>query len=148
MFYFFMYIVSSNFVFNCKGWSKEDFTSEGVVECFSLYSVLKALNMDTVDFFSLDVEGHELQILKAIPYNLLNIKACFQTSLVYCTFLAKEMNFKCINCLYLSQAIFVESRGHTTEDKLSMKNLLEDNGYFLALDTGTDYLFVKPNHWI
>lgn len=44
------------------------------VQCFPLYSILLALNVTTVDFFSLDVEGLELQVLKTIPFNKLNIK--------------------------------------------------------------------------
>ena len=33
------------------------------LQCFPLYSVLKALNQTTVDFLSLDVEGAEYEIL-------------------------------------------------------------------------------------
>ena len=33
-----------------------------------------ALNRTTIDFFSLDVEGDELKILKTIPFDKINIK--------------------------------------------------------------------------
>lgn len=44
------------------------------IQCFPLYSILLALNVTTVDFFSLDVEGSELQVLKTIPFKKLNIR--------------------------------------------------------------------------
>ena len=42
--------------------------------CFPLYYLLKAINVTDVDYFSLDVEGAELKILRSIPFHLLNIK--------------------------------------------------------------------------
>ncbi|CAG7728541.1 unnamed protein product [Allacma fusca] len=39
-----------------------------------LYTLLLALNRTTVDFFSLDVEGNELQILKTIPFDKITFK--------------------------------------------------------------------------
>lgn len=44
------------------------------IECFPLYSMMLALNRTTIDFFSLDVEGDELNVLKTIPYDKLDIK--------------------------------------------------------------------------
>ncbi len=44
------------------------------IQCFPFYSVLLAIGRTSLDFFSLDVEGHELQILKTIPWNKVNIK--------------------------------------------------------------------------
>jgi Methyltransferase FkbM domain len=44
------------------------------VQCFPLYSVLLALNRTTVDFFSLDVEGFELDVLRTIPWDKVDIK--------------------------------------------------------------------------
>ena len=44
------------------------------VQCFPLYSLLLALNQTRVDFFSLDVEGDELKVLKTIPYKEVDIK--------------------------------------------------------------------------
>ncbi len=43
-------------------------------QCFSLYSLLLALNITTVDYLSLDIEGAELDILKTIPFNKVNIR--------------------------------------------------------------------------
>lgn len=44
------------------------------IQCFPLYSILLALNQLTVDFFSLDIEGDELNVLKTIPWDKVNIK--------------------------------------------------------------------------
>lgn len=44
------------------------------VQCFPLYSYLLALNQTTVDYFSLDVEGAELSVLKTIPWEKVDIK--------------------------------------------------------------------------
>jgi hypothetical protein len=44
------------------------------VQCFPLYSYLLALNRTTVDYLSLDVEGSELEILKTVPFEKLDIR--------------------------------------------------------------------------
>ena len=44
------------------------------VQCFPIYSILTALNQTTVDYFSLDIEGDELAVLKTIPWDRVNIK--------------------------------------------------------------------------
>lgn len=43
------------------------------VQCFPLYSILLAINMTTIDFFSLDVEGDELKVLQTLPFDKVNI---------------------------------------------------------------------------
>ncbi len=43
------------------------------VPCFPLESILLALNQTHVDYFSLDVEGLELDILKTIPFDRIQI---------------------------------------------------------------------------
>lgn len=44
------------------------------VQCFPLYTYLLALNITVIDYFSLDVEGSELNVLKTIPFDKINIK--------------------------------------------------------------------------
>jgi len=44
------------------------------VQCFPLYSYLLALNRTKVDYFSLDVEGSELDVLRTIPFEKLDIR--------------------------------------------------------------------------
>jgi len=43
------------------------------VQCFPLYSYLLAMNISHVDYFSLDVEGDELNVLKTIPWDKVDI---------------------------------------------------------------------------
>ena len=43
------------------------------VVCFPLFGVLKALNVTKVDYFSLDVEGNEMDVLRTIPFDLIDI---------------------------------------------------------------------------
>ena len=45
------------------------------VPCFSLVTILKAINVNKVDYFSLDVEGGESFVLKAIDFNKVDIKS-------------------------------------------------------------------------
>ncbi|KAG8232355.1 hypothetical protein J437_LFUL008823 [Ladona fulva] len=44
------------------------------VQCFPFYSLLLAMNVTTVDYFSLDVEGSELEVLQTIPFDKVDIK--------------------------------------------------------------------------
>ena len=44
------------------------------LQCFPLYSILLAVNRTSVDFLSLDVDGHELRILKTVPWHKLDVK--------------------------------------------------------------------------
>lgn len=53
--------------------SEGNFRRKIGVQCFPLYSVLKAIGNTNVDYFSLDIEGPEFQVLKTIPWNLVNI---------------------------------------------------------------------------
>lgn len=46
-------------------------------QCFPLYAILSALNLTTVDYFSLDIEGAELDVLKTIPWENVLIKVKF-----------------------------------------------------------------------
>ena len=38
------------------------------VPCFTFTSIMRALNITTIDYFSLDVEGMELPVLQTIPF--------------------------------------------------------------------------------
>ena len=39
------------------------------IQCFPLYSILSALEIKKVDYFSLDIEGSEVEVLQTIPLN-------------------------------------------------------------------------------
>jgi FkbM family methyltransferase len=40
------------------------------VECRTLTSILKELNISNIDLFSLDVEGYEMEVLKGLNFNI------------------------------------------------------------------------------
>lgn len=44
------------------------------VQCFPFYTYLLALNITKIDYFSLDVEGSELNVLKTIPFDKIDIR--------------------------------------------------------------------------
>jgi FkbM family methyltransferase len=44
------------------------------VPCFPIYSLLSAMGVKEVDFFNLDVEGVEMDVLKNIPWKDILIK--------------------------------------------------------------------------
>jgi len=48
-------------------------TTNFVVACIPLETILLALNRTRVDYFSLDVEGLELEVLKTIPFDRIDI---------------------------------------------------------------------------
>jgi hypothetical protein len=45
------------------------------IPCFPLFSILKAINVKNIDYFSLDVEGGELNVINSIPFADINIKS-------------------------------------------------------------------------
>ena len=42
---------------------------DGYMQCFSFGTMMAALNVKRVDYFSLDIEGGEVPVLKTIPWN-------------------------------------------------------------------------------
>ena len=44
------------------------------VKCIPLFSILSAMEVKVVDYFSLDIEGNELQVLKTIPFESILIQ--------------------------------------------------------------------------
>lgn len=60
-----------------KGERQNVAQGQGKALCFSFYSILLAVGNPVVDYFSLDVEGAELPILKSIPWEKVNIKVNF-----------------------------------------------------------------------
>ena len=51
------------------------------VLCFPIYSVLVALGVKTVHYFSLDVESSEMDVLRSIPFDKVDIKVRKKTTI-------------------------------------------------------------------
>jgi hypothetical protein len=83
------------------------------VPCFSLQTVLKALEIENVDYFSLDVEGGEWSVVESLDLTRINIK----------TF-SIEYNW-------------------VDESKRKITNHLSSKGYKLTKTDGLDIYFIK-----
>ena len=87
---------------------------EILAQCFPVYSLLLALNRTTVDYFSLDVEGSELQVLKTIPFDKVDIK------------------------------VLTVGFTHTKEGKNNLEQFMISKGYLPVMEVlHTDIVFVK-----
>ena len=58
------------------------------VHCMPFYSIYRVIQQQEVDFFILDIEGHEVEVLHTIPFHKINI-------LVF--FFAKKVNSDFVN---------------------------------------------------
>ena len=57
-----------------QGLPKEKDRKTFQLQCFSLYSILKAVGVVNVDFLSLDIEGGEFSVMKSILNNCSDFK--------------------------------------------------------------------------
>lgn len=109
------------------------------VQCFPFYSILLAFGRTQVDFFSLDVEGHELKVLKTIPWNKIDIKVC-QNSYLY----SGEILTIFLN--QIKKTIAVEWE-HVEEGDQAIIDFMEGNGFVnfgkIATPYARDIIFVK-----
>ena len=84
--------------------------SNSKVLCFPFYSILLAMGNPTVDYFSLDVEGAELPILKTIPWDKVDIQI-----------LSIEVNHGDGNKI----DAFIKSKGYKKVHQLAYDNIYE-----------------------
>ena len=64
----------------------ENFQSIGQIPCFPLQTLLAAIGVTHVDYFSLDVEGLEFKILKTLPFDQsLSIDVIMKQTINKCT---------------------------------------------------------------
>jgi len=91
------------------------------VQCFPFFSLVSAVNITHVDYFSLDVEGSELQVLKTIPFESIMIKV-----------LSVEFH-------------------HVHGGRSSLKSFMAKKGYKFVMEVkhannlANDLIFVHPN---
>ena len=60
-------------------WERTKVSSRGAKHmskslCLPFFTILNAIGNPVIDYFSLDVEGSELPILRSIPWNKVTIK--------------------------------------------------------------------------
>ena len=73
-----------------------------------MYTILKAINTNKVDYFSLDVEGGELEVLKGINLKKLDITT-FQLNIIIIKMqeiiLSNILKLIIINCLKIVEMV-------------------------------------------
>jgi hypothetical protein len=87
------------------------------VQCFPLYSILRAINVSHIDFFSLDVEGEELNVLHTIPFDKVDIEMM-------------TVEFKHVTDGEFSLKQFVEQQGYSSILRVSHYNNLANDIIF------------------
>jgi hypothetical protein len=83
------------------------------IPCFSLNTILHAINVKNVDMFSLDIEGGEWDVIESIDYKKYNI------------------NLFCIEW------------NHLDDKKQKIHDHLLKNGYKFVSERSIDYFFQK-----
>uniref|UniRef100_A0A1B6CJ41 Methyltransferase FkbM domain-containing protein n=1 Tax=Clastoptera arizonana TaxID=38151 RepID=A0A1B6CJ41_9HEMI len=89
------------------------------VQCFPFYTYMLAMNITNVDYFSLDVEGDELDVLKTIPFHIINIETL-------------SVEFIHVKEGRDSISEFMKSKGYRIDSEVTHPNWLAN-----------DYIFVK-----
>lgn len=83
------------------------------IPCFSINTILAAINVNKVDYFSLDVEGGELDVLKSINYSKIQIDT------------------------------FSVEHNNVVDEKNRIKSFMEKNGFKTQKDAPQDIYFVR-----
>ncbi|XP_050712133.1 protein Star-like [Eriocheir sinensis] len=99
--------------------------SYSVVSCFPLVTYLRALNVSTIDFLSLDTQGSEMEILKTIPWDEVNVRAVVveiigsRTGARFLSHYMKSLGFTLVGQYH--DSVFVKE-GDPALDKLRSKD--------------------------
>ena len=101
--------VSFKPAFNVGKIARENASGTVEVDCFPLHVLLLALNVTRVDYFSLDVEGAELDVLRTVPFDRIDIRVGprFESRRVHDSFTVEA-------CHYIFMTRFVEMGGKDT----------------------------------
>ena len=86
----------------------------------TLNNILKKNRINKIDFMNIDIEGNELEVLKTINFNKLDIK-------VIC--------IEIVNYEFYSNKIKI--------NKKKIFNILKKNNYRLKFKTSVNYIFIK-----
>ena len=117
-----------------------------VAQCLPIESLLLAVNRSKVDFFSLDVEGIEMDFLKVFPFNEIHVDVWVIESMsIY-----KEPNvsidsLKDKNDWSLKAEDIRHHGGDFTED-IKLVEFMEKNGYYffdMHCNVLSDFVFIR-----
>ena len=107
---------------------KKDQSKNPIVTCLPFFSILLALDNPTIDYFSLDVEGYELDILKTIPWDKVNIKVL---SVEFIHLEEKGWHIQDLQAFMISQGYIVHSK--VKRDFIFIKNEYRVNNFMDAV---------------
>jgi len=118
--------------------------------CIPLYTYLLALGVTTVDYFSLDVEGSDFEVLKTIPFD--KVKFLVWPELPYHHIFFREiltihtnyMSSWYLVVLAYKQVLGVEVQW-VTEGREAVKKFMESKGYVFMKEIKADYMFVHSS---
>ena len=104
------------------------------VACFSLETMLLALNQTQVDYFSLDVEGLEFDVLKTIPFN--RVSDLLQKSVIVQMFTNMNITLMTIICSVFQINISTLSVEyvHGRHGKKAYESFMLEKGYEVHKD--------------
>jgi len=91
-----------------------------MIKTDTINNILKKNQINKIDFMNIDIEGHELEVLKTINFNKVNIK-------VIC--------IEIVNYEFYSKKIKINKR--------KIFNILNKNNYHLKFKTFVNYIFIK-----
>jgi hypothetical protein len=109
-----------------------------LLQCIPISTLLLALNVTHVDYFSLDVEGNEVDVLRTIDFDKFDITVYARPTQVE----------KIINLIFIFQTLSVEFK-HVGEGKEAVREYMESKGYIVdsevhaAGNWANDFIFVK-----
>lgn len=87
------------------------------VPTIPLYTIIAAIGWKEIDYFSFDVEGQELAILKSFPFDLVTFKL-----------------------------IIIEIYFYTEEEKKELDELLRSKGYIFIKNMDIDKIYVHESY--
>jgi hypothetical protein len=108
-----------------------------VVQCIPITTLLLALNKREVDYFSLDVEGNELDVLRTIDFDKINIKVILL--FIYWFGVTAALSLQTLSVEYI----------HGKEGKDVMREFMKTKGYAVhskvvhSGNLANDFIFVK-----
>jgi len=147
------------------------YTGEHIrVQCFPMMLYIAALGVKTIDYFSLDIEGNEIDVLETIPFNEVDIKVwrililhasvwrvrCGIIRDMFLILSEAERNNFCgtmiTRCTFTFQALSVEYI-HNAKGQKYLIDMMERQGYYVysfvkhSDNLANDIIFVKRNTW-
>ena len=112
-------ISKNHTLFIQKAFGKKDLKKKKIMTS-TLNSLLKKNNIRKIDFMNIDIEGHELEVLKTLNFKYFDIK-------VIC--------IEIVNYDYYSKNIKI--------NKNKILKILKRNNYLLKFKTYVNYIFIK-----